>query len=106
MQKISALQLYCDTCERFLADRLVEGKCPTEGCNYEAARGDQCENCSKLLNPTELIDPKCKVSVHNTYCNIFSCVQRTIMIYLSTRGVYLVKLRMINFLVLFLFLGL
>uniref|UniRef100_A0A453IN35 methionine--tRNA ligase n=2 Tax=Aegilops tauschii subsp. strangulata TaxID=200361 RepID=A0A453IN35_AEGTS len=54
-------QLYCDTCERFLADRLVEGKCPTEGCNYEAARGDQCENCSKLLNPTELIDPKCKV---------------------------------------------
>ncbi|XP_006656115.2 probable methionine--tRNA ligase [Oryza brachyantha] len=54
-------QLYCDTCQRFLADRLVEGKCPTEGCNYEAARGDQCENCSKLLNPTELIDPKCKV---------------------------------------------
>ena len=63
----SFLQLYCDTCQRFLADRLVEGKCPTEGCNYEAARGDQCENCSKLLNPTELIDPKCKVNTHNAY---------------------------------------
>jgi hypothetical protein len=55
------IQLYCDTCERFLADRLVEGTCPTEGCNYDSARGDQCENCGKLLNPTELINPRCKV---------------------------------------------
>jgi methionyl-tRNA synthetase len=46
---------------RFLADRLVEGNCPTEGCNYDSARGDQCENCGKLLNPTELINPRCKV---------------------------------------------
>ncbi|KAK9933167.1 hypothetical protein M0R45_020372 [Rubus argutus] len=54
-------QLYCDTCTRFLADRLVEGTCPTQGCGYTSARGDQCENCGKLLNPTELKDPKCKV---------------------------------------------
>ncbi|BFG15406.1 hypothetical protein CerSpe_016800 [Prunus speciosa] len=54
-------QLYCDTCKRFLADRLVEGTCPTQGCDYGSARGDQCENCGKLLNPTELKDPKCKV---------------------------------------------
>ncbi|XP_068646527.1 probable methionine--tRNA ligase [Aristolochia californica] len=54
-------QLYCETCKRFLADRLVEGTCPTENCNYESARGDQCEKCSKLLNPTELKDPRCKV---------------------------------------------
>ncbi|XP_040368578.1 probable methionine--tRNA ligase isoform X2 [Rosa chinensis] len=54
-------QLYCDTCTRFLADRLVEGTCPTQGCDYTSARGDQCENCGKLLNPTELKDPKCKV---------------------------------------------
>ncbi|KAM7459617.1 hypothetical protein LguiA_036611 [Lonicera macranthoides] len=54
-------QLYCDTCKRFLADRLVEGTCPTQGCNYDSARGDQCEKCGKLLNPTELQDPKCKV---------------------------------------------
>nr|XP_027119045.1 probable methionine--tRNA ligase [Coffea arabica] len=52
-------QLYCDTCQRFLADRFVEGSCPH--CNYDSARGDQCENCGKLLNPTELLDPKCKV---------------------------------------------
>ncbi|KAG6574842.1 Methionine--tRNA ligase, cytoplasmic, partial [Cucurbita argyrosperma subsp. sororia] len=55
------LQLYCDTCERFLADRLVEGICPTPGCEYDSARGDQCEKCGKLLNPTELKDPRCKV---------------------------------------------
>ncbi|KAF3781727.1 putative methionine--tRNA ligase [Nymphaea thermarum] len=54
-------QLYCDTCDRFLADRLVEGTCPTPGCDYGDARGDQCEKCGKLLNPTELIDPRCKV---------------------------------------------
>ncbi|KFK24871.1 hypothetical protein AALP_AA8G035800 [Arabis alpina] len=54
-------QLYCDTCNKFLADRLVEGSCPTEGCNYDSARGDQCEKCGKLLNPTELKEPRCKV---------------------------------------------
>ncbi|CAN6458665.1 unnamed protein product [Victoria cruziana] len=54
-------QLYCNTCNRFLADRLVEGTCPTAGCEYGDARGDQCEKCGKLLNPTELIDPRCKV---------------------------------------------
>ncbi|GER32140.1 methionine--tRNA ligase [Striga asiatica] len=52
-------QPFCDTCTRFLADRLVEGNCPF--CNYDSARGDQCEKCQKLLNPTELLEPKCKV---------------------------------------------
>jgi len=54
-------QPYCDTCNRFLADRFVEGVCPTPGCGYEDARGDQCESCGKLLNPTELLKPRCKV---------------------------------------------
>ncbi|XAR72635.1 Methionine--tRNA ligase [Bertholletia excelsa] len=54
-------QLYCDTCKRFLADRFVEGTCPMQGCHYDSARGDQCEKCGKLLNPTELQDPRCKV---------------------------------------------
>ncbi|XP_010264123.1 PREDICTED: probable methionine--tRNA ligase [Nelumbo nucifera] len=54
-------QLYCNTCKRFLADRFVEGTCPTPDCNYESARGDQCEKCGKMLNPTELKDPKCKI---------------------------------------------
>ncbi|CAN4107138.1 unnamed protein product [Withania somnifera] len=60
-------QLYCDSCKKFLADRLVEGNCPTPGCNYDSARGDQCEKCGKLLNPTELVEPRCKVC-RNTPC--------------------------------------
>ncbi|MBW3021458.1 methionine--tRNA ligase [Candidatus Woesearchaeota archaeon] len=51
-------QLYCETDNKYLADRYVEGKCPH--CNYEHARGDQCENCGKLLNAVELVEPKCK----------------------------------------------
>jgi methionyl-tRNA synthetase len=52
-------QLYCDKDQRFLADRYVLGTCPH--CRYPDARGDQCENCGKLLDPTELISPRCSV---------------------------------------------
>lgn len=60
-------QPYCETCKKFLADRLVEGNCPTPGCNYDSARGDQCEKCGKLLNPTELKDPRCKVCLSSSF---------------------------------------
>lgn len=50
-------QLYCAHCNRFLADRYVRGACPH--CGYEDARGDQCESCGKLLEPTELKAPRC-----------------------------------------------
>ncbi|MBN2510921.1 MAG: methionine--tRNA ligase [Spirochaetales bacterium] len=50
-------QLYCESCQRFLADRYVRGTCPH--CGYADARGDQCEHCGKLLDPTELKDPAC-----------------------------------------------
>ncbi len=50
-------QLYCDSCARFLADRYVRGVCPH--CGYTDARGDQCEACGKLLDPTELKEPRC-----------------------------------------------
>ncbi|MDR1363754.1 MAG: methionine--tRNA ligase [Spirochaetaceae bacterium] len=50
-------QLYCPACERFLADRYVRGVCPC--CGYDEARGDQCESCGKLLDPTELGGPRC-----------------------------------------------
>jgi methionyl-tRNA synthetase len=50
-------QLYCETDKRFLADRYVVGTCPV--CGYDGARGDQCEKCGKLLEPTELKEPKC-----------------------------------------------
>lgn len=50
-------QLFCLACQRFLADRYVFGNCPL--CGYEDARGDQCDGCSKLLNATELKQPRC-----------------------------------------------
>lgn len=55
----SVEQTFCEKCTRFLADRFVEGKCPL--CGYHDARGDQCDGCGKLINPVELIDPKCKI---------------------------------------------
>ncbi|KAM7187980.1 tRNA synthetases class I (M) domain containing protein [Rhypophila sp. PSN 637] len=54
-------QPYCEKHEAFLADRFVEGTCPKPGCGYEDARGDQCDKCGNLLDPFELINPKCKV---------------------------------------------
>jgi methionyl-tRNA synthetase len=51
--------LFCERCNRFLPDRFVEGKCPY--CSYERARGDQCEQCGRLLEPTLLIDPYCTI---------------------------------------------
>jgi methionyl-tRNA synthetase len=49
-------QLYSEKSQMFLADRYVRGICPN--CGYEDARGDQCENCGKLLEPTDLIEPR------------------------------------------------
>ncbi|XP_064543001.1 methionine--tRNA ligase, cytoplasmic [Drosophila montana] len=57
----SVEQLLCQKCDRFLADRFVEGTCPHPGCGYEDARGDQCDKCGKLVNATELVRPRCKV---------------------------------------------
>jgi len=53
------LQLFCEPCKRFLSDRFVEGICPS--CAYEDARGDQCDQCGRLMNSTELKNPRCKV---------------------------------------------
>ncbi|BGP49082.1 methionine--tRNA ligase mes1 [Rhodotorula kratochvilovae] len=51
-------QLYCEKDKRFLADRYVEGTCPK--CNYDGARGDQCEYCSVTYeSPLELVNPRC-----------------------------------------------
>jgi methionyl-tRNA synthetase len=52
-------QMFCKDCNRYLADRFIEGTCPH--CGYEKARGDQCDNCGKLLNPTDLKNPTCKI---------------------------------------------
>ena len=52
-------QLYCPQCDRFLPDRFVEGTCPH--CGYASARGDQCDSCGNLLEPTNLLQPRCAI---------------------------------------------
>ena len=53
-------QVFSNADGRFLPDRYVEGTCPN--CDYEKARGDQCDNCGKLLDPVDLINPYSSVS--------------------------------------------
>lgn len=53
-------QYYDPEFDQFLADRYITGTCPR--CSFEAAFGDQCENCGADLSPTELIDPKSTLS--------------------------------------------
>ena len=50
---------YCSNCRRFLPDRYVEGTCPY--CHHPKARGDQCDECGKPLNPADLIDLSCGI---------------------------------------------
>ena len=50
---------YCEYDQMFLPDRFVVGTCPR--CGYPDARGDQCDNCGALLEPTELINPRCAI---------------------------------------------
>ena len=54
----AADQLYCETCKKYLPDRYVEGTCPH--CK-KPAKGDSCDGCGKILEPEDLIDPKCKL---------------------------------------------
>lgn len=52
-------QTYCPSCERFLADRYIQGECPH--CGYENARGDQCENCGKIYDSKDLVNARCSI---------------------------------------------
>ncbi|KAG8980610.1 hypothetical protein FRB90_007596, partial [Tulasnella sp. 427] len=60
LEKQTKEQTYCEGCAKFLADRFVEGTCPN--CGYDDARGDQCDACSRTLDPIELINPRCMVN--------------------------------------------
>ena len=55
-----SLQFYDDKSKMFLPDRYVEGTCPK--CGNEEARSDECENCGSLYDPSELKNPKSKIS--------------------------------------------
>lgn len=58
LYKKTVQQTYCETDARFLPDRYVEGDCPVCG---KRARGDQCDHCSALLDPSDLLDKACKL---------------------------------------------
>ena len=60
IEEVSETQIYSNADSRFLPDRYIEGTCPN--CGSEDARGDQCENCTKQLEPTDLINPRSAIS--------------------------------------------
>ena len=60
IEEVSEKQIYSRADGRYLPDRYIEGTCPA--CGSENARGDQCENCTKQLDPTDLINPRSAIS--------------------------------------------
>ena len=58
--EVTERQVYSRADGRFLPDRYIEGTCPN--CGYDKARGDQCENCTIQLRPTDLINPRSAIS--------------------------------------------
>jgi len=68
-------QLFCTKCAMFLADRYVDGTCPK--CGATDARGDQCDSCGTLLDPTQLLAPRCHT------CNSTPEVRETKHLYID-----------------------
>ena len=60
IKEVTEEQVYSIADGRFLPDRYIEGTCPN--CGFESARGDQCDNCTKQLDPTDLIDAYSTIS--------------------------------------------
>ena len=60
IDEVREKQIFSLDDDRFLPDRYIVGICPT--CGYDKARGDQCESCTKQLDPTELLQPKSAIS--------------------------------------------
>lgn len=50
---------YCNSCQRFLPDRYIEGECPI--CGFSSARGDQCDSCGNLMDVKKIVKPFCKI---------------------------------------------
>lgn len=60
IREVTEKMIYSIDDGRFLPDRYIEGTCPN--CGFESARGDQCDNCTKQLDPTDLINPRSTIS--------------------------------------------
>ena len=60
IKEVTEEQVYSVADGRFLPDRYIEGTCPN--CGFESARGDQCDNCTKQLDPTDLINAHSTIS--------------------------------------------
>ncbi len=60
LEKRYMVSPFCKKLNKFMPDRYIEGECPY--CGYREARGDQCDNCGRTLDPIELINPICKLS--------------------------------------------
>jgi methionyl-tRNA synthetase len=60
IEEVSEKQVFSIDDNRFLPDRYIEGTCPN--CGNPRARGDQCEECTKQLDPTDLINPRSAIS--------------------------------------------
>ncbi|MFV1875541.1 methionine--tRNA ligase [Nioella sp.] len=60
IREVDDQQMYSKADGRFLPDRYVEGTCPN--CGFNSARGDQCDNCTKQLDPVDLINPRSTIS--------------------------------------------
>jgi len=58
--EVSETQMYSHADGRYLPDRYIEGTCPN--CGFNNARGDQCDNCTKQLDPVDLINPHSTIS--------------------------------------------
>ncbi len=55
----TTLGAFSATTGHTLPDRYIEGTCPH--CGYNGARGDQCDNCGRQLDPVDLIDPRSRI---------------------------------------------
>ena len=60
IREVNETQMYSHADGRFLPDRYIEGTCPN--CGFDSARGDQCDNCTKQLDPVDLINPHSTIS--------------------------------------------
>jgi methionyl-tRNA synthetase len=60
IREVSETQMYSKADGRFLPDRYIEGTCPN--CGFDSARGDQCDNCTKQLDPVDLLNPHSTIS--------------------------------------------